>query len=136
MGLRYYIDTNIWVDLFLDRRGPRGEPLGIFAADLLASIKYNDGQIVVSDMLTNELEGLGLLGDFNAFTSGYLCITLSMDDHKYKDAQRLMRDFNLHAADAAHAVLAHDSDSILVTRDNHFRLVEGFIESFAPEDLI
>jgi hypothetical protein len=51
----YYFDTAIWMDVFENRKGFSGEPIGKYGFDLLTSIIVNGHKIMISDCLIYEL---------------------------------------------------------------------------------
>jgi hypothetical protein len=54
--VQYLIDTSIWVDLYENRTGYNGEPLGDYAFKLLGLIKTNRDKIIITDFIIKELE--------------------------------------------------------------------------------
>jgi len=55
MAKKYYIDACIWIDFF-DNRSDRFRPLGDWAIELLNKIVRENGLIIISDHLINELK--------------------------------------------------------------------------------
>lgn len=43
---------------------------------------------------------------------------------------------NVPKGDALHAIAARDNNLILITRDNHFRLLQDISKHYKPEELI
>jgi len=138
MALRFYIDTSIWVDVYEDRTGHCGEPLGEFGTVLLSKILAEKSRIVVTDILLAELHvkfsDSQIKGIFSLFEKLIEPVKSSKDQHE--EALRLASERDVPKGDAFHAILARDSDSILVTRDRHFKKLSDISRPFKPEDLI
>ena len=55
MKKRYYLDTSIWMDIYEDRIGYNGEPLGDYGLKLLLKIRSEGDALVISDIVMKEL---------------------------------------------------------------------------------
>ncbi|MEK6964284.1 MAG: PIN domain-containing protein [Nanoarchaeota archaeon] len=136
--VKYYLDTCIWIDFFEDRKGSKGEPFGEFASRLLTKIQKENNQIMLSDHLLNEFKrGFSLSSILHILDS----LQIEMEGFSYSisqdaEAQRLAKDKNVPFEDALHAILARDSNAILVTRDKHFKKLSSVSNPFKPETLI
>ena len=111
-----YIDTNVWIDFFLNRNdGLR--PLGDFAHELLIKTSQCKYEIVISDWLLKELTKTDHIGQYKEL-EGQL---LEMGKIKYVRTEH--RDIfsakqERHWHDALHEILAIKSKALyLVTRN-------------------
>ncbi len=136
--MKYYLDTSIWMDFF-ERRNDQNLPKGIFAKRLLEKIVAENSEIIYSDALEDELFGQGyswhelqqLLEKFEKVLS-----RTEATDKQIRRAKNLSSRMDVPLLDAIHALIARDSKAIMITRDNHFRLLKDVIESKKPEELI
>ena len=75
MKKRYYLDTSIWMDIYEDRIGYNGEPLGDYAIKLFAMIKAKSHTLVLSDLLVRELESNYSIEEINGMVLPFKKIT-------------------------------------------------------------
>lgn len=134
---RYIIDTSIWIDLYEDRVGFNGEPLGDYAWRLFAAINERKDNIIVSDILMQELIVRYSVEEINGMTRPFESVLKCVSSNKDQqaEAELFAKSRNLPKGDALHAILARDCSAILVTRDNHFRLLRDISEPYKPEEL-
>lgn len=134
----YYFDTSIWLDFFEARNEPNF-PKGKFAKELIEKIIREGDKIIVSD---NNLLELNVLGysefDLNIlldFIRDYL-VFVESDEKQIGKAKDLSLKRNVPQRDALHAILARDNNSILITFDNHFKLLDDITKPNTPKDFI
>ena len=138
MGERYFIDTSIWIDFYEDRIGYKDEPLGDYAFKLLAKIKAKESRIVISDFLIRELEIQYSMEQINGILKPFeklidkIFVTKSQKD----EAIKISLERKVPKGDALHAIAARDDKLILITRDNHFRMLQDITKHYKPEELI
>jgi predicted nucleic acid-binding protein len=138
MAEKYLIDTSIWVDLYEDRKGFKNEPLGDYALKLLTQIKAKESIIAITDLLVRELESNYSMAEINGIfklfkkTSEKIIAT----EEQRKEAEKIAIERNVPKGDALHAIMARDSNLILVSRDKHFKQLADISKSFKPEELI
>jgi predicted nucleic acid-binding protein len=134
----YYFDTSIWMDIFENRKGFSGEPIGKYGRKLLATIILNNYHVVVSDETSKELSDY--CGSFmvNALLTnlGKNILKVVFTDSEKEEALRTSQERNVPFGDALHAIIARDTHSVLIARDNHFRLLDDICPHFKPEDLL
>ncbi|MGV8171161.1 MAG: type II toxin-antitoxin system VapC family toxin [Candidatus Woesearchaeota archaeon] len=138
MTQRYLIDTSIWIDLYEDRIGFNGEPLGEYALKLISKLLTQKHIMVVSNILIVELEKYysigqirGMLQPFKSIIEKAIATTTESREARIISIAR-----NLPYGDALHAILARNRKAILITRDKHFRKLEDISEHFTPEDIL
>ncbi len=138
MSKRYLVDTCIWIDLYEDRVGYNGEPLGEYAWQFVKKIKAADDRVVVTNFGLKELERRCTLEQINGlFAMLRIPIdTVSVDKKQWNEASLLSQERNLSRGDAIHAIVARDNALTLVTRDNHFKLLTDISIFYKPEELI
>ena len=61
---------------------------------------------------------------------------VEINDKQLKEAAALSKEHKIPLGDAVHGILARDTNSIMVTRDRHFRKLKDKINIKKPEDLI
>ena len=138
MTEKYLIDTSIWVDLYEDRKGYNGEPLGDFALKLLSLIKAKEYKIVITDFLIRELEMNYSMGEIRGMMKLFEKILekVAATTEQREEAKRIAEERNLPKGDALYAIIARDNNLILVTRDRHFKQLNDISEHHKPEDII
>lgn len=52
------------------------------------------------------------------------------------EAIKISLERKVPKGDALHAIVARDSNLILITRDNHFRMLQDVSKHYRPEELI
>lgn len=138
--MKYYLDTSIWRDYY-ENRSDRFRPLGEWAYRLMQIISQNEEHVVFySDLVVRELmidfseseikEIFWIINKTNQLKK------IIVDDLQIQEAKKLSRERNVPFADAIHAIAARDNCAILVTRDEHFLLLNDICQSHKPEDLI
>jgi predicted nucleic acid-binding protein len=142
MPERIYLDANIYLDYFLDRKDSL-KPLGEFAFKLLNEAVNCKFFVIISNETLREVckvlrkteEGVWATFFSDLVEFDKISIIFSSSENEQK-AKEFSRKFRLHFADSLHLVLAVESKAILVSRDKHF---EGLKDSFAvktPEELL
>ena len=135
---KYYFDTSIWLD-FLEKRDEPHMPKGEWATRLIHKIAQNNAQIVVSDVIKNEMVGLGYskYEIEEIFSNLRKIITyVHSTEKQFKRARDLSKKRKIPLMDAFHALIARDNKAIFITLDKHFREITDIIKSFRPQDLI
>ncbi len=138
MPEKYYIDTSIWMDLYEDRKGYNGEPLGNFALKLFSLIKAKKNFLVITDLLIRELEMNYSLPEINGMVKPFEKIIekIIATDKQRDEAKKIAKERGIPPGDVLHAIIARDNNLILITRDKHFRHLEDISPHHKPEDLI
>jgi predicted nucleic acid-binding protein len=136
--VKYYIDTAIWIDLYEGRKGFHGEPLGEYASRLFSHIIESDDIIVFTDMHITEL-GIRyqteiIIEMLNPFINNIEMVDSTPDQRN--EAAGASKKLNIPNGDVLHAIIAKSTESVLVTRDKHFKELQGICKSFKPEELI
>lgn len=134
----FYIDTSIWIDLYENRTGYNGEPLGDYALKLFALIKLKKVTLFISDMLVRELEGYYSLAEINGMMKPFENIIQKIitTEEQRIEARKISEKRNIPPGDVLHAIIARDNNLILITRDNDFRQLMDISEYYKPEDII
>jgi len=132
------IDTSIWIDVYEDRKGFNGEPLGEYGLKLLSDILARKDKIIISEILIDELSGryslshiLGMLKPFEDIIEKII-----PTEEEKKIAKKISIERELPLGDALHAIIARDNNAILITRDKHFRKLEDISSHYRPEEII
>ncbi|MCX6710196.1 MAG: PIN domain-containing protein [Candidatus Woesearchaeota archaeon] len=135
---RYYFDTAIWIDILNDRVGFQNEPLGEYGLKLAEQIISSGNKIVISDAVLDELLRYFSLeelnGLFRQFEKNMLKVFSTSKERR--EAALLASLKNVPSGDALHALLAKRTNSILISRDNHFCLLDYVSKHFKPEELL
>lgn len=138
MTEKYYLDSCIWRDYF-ENRSDRFRPLGDWALDLIKKIMREEGTFIISDHLINELKKNYSLDELNKFFDVIpkaLIIRISTNENQAKEAFKIKKELGIPFGDAVHAILARDSNAVLISRDKHFYELNMQIKIKRPEELI
>ncbi|MBW2984100.1 PIN domain-containing protein [Candidatus Woesearchaeota archaeon] len=137
MAEKYYLDSSIWMDLYEDRKGYKGEPLGDFAWKLFGFIKANKSKIVISDLIIRELEMNYSVPAINGMMKPFedLLERISIAPEERDEAEKLAEERHIPKGDALHAILARNHKLVLIARDNHFKELEDISKHHKPEDV-
>ena len=138
MARRFYLDTSIWLD-FLEKRDEPGLPKGTWAKELIEKIIKDNDKLVLSEVIKNELIGLGysryeLESVFFPFQK--ILISVYSDKKQFGKAKDLSNKRNIPLFDALHALIARDSKALLITRDKHFDKLLDIGSYKKPEEVI
>ena len=137
MAEKYLIDTSIWVDLYEDRKGYAGEPLGDFAFKLFGMIKAKQNKIVITDLTIRELEMNYSIPEINGMMKPFEAImekVIASEDQR-DEAKKIAEERNVPKGDALHAVIARDNKFVLIARDKHFKQLTDISQHHKPEDI-
>lgn len=136
--MQYLVDTSIWVDLYEDRIGYSGEPLGDYAFKLLGLIRANKDKITVTDFLIKELEAIYSMEQIRGMMMPFedVLSKIISSEKQRSEAKKISAERNIPKGDALHAVMARDCSARLISRDKHFRLLKDVAEHYFPEELI
>ena len=137
MASKYYIDTAIWRDLHENRKD-KFKNLGELVFESLKKIRTNKEKIIYSDFVVEELSHAYDRQTINKLFNGVseALEKVEINEQQLKEAADLSKKLNIPFGDAVHGVLARDNNSIMVTRDRHFRKLKDKITIKKPEDLI
>ena len=137
MASKYYIDTAIWRDLHENRKD-KSKNLGELAFEAIKKIRINKEKIVYSDFVFEELSHAYDEQTINKLfkDASELLEKAKINEGQLKEAADLSKKLNIPFGDAVHGVLARDNNTIMVTRDHHFRKLKDKITIKKPEDLI
>ena len=137
MAEKYYLDTSIWMDYYEDRKDP-SKDIGEFAFKLLCRLLASKSRIVVSTFLLNELETAYSLDKIRGLTLPFkgLMERVDVSDKQREEAKKIAQERGIPKGDVIHAILARDSNAILVSRDKHFQLLKDICKVVKPEEII
>ncbi len=138
MNRPFLIDTSIWIDLYEDRVGFQGEPLGEYALKLFAMIKAQQQTIILTDLLMIELETNYSIAEINGMIKPFELRVkkIIVTKKQREEAKIIAAKRNVPPGDVLHAIIAKEHDAILVTRDNHFKQLTDISPHYNPEELI
>lgn len=132
---RYYFDTSIWLDIF-EKRGSNGE----LARTLMQKIIVEDGTVVYSDMVVMELANLGYsqheIRNILGIAQPDHIMRIQVTKLQFKEGKMLAHKRRIPRGDAIHAIIARDTDSCLVSRDEDFQKLKDVAKAYLPEDLL
>lgn len=140
MGRLIYLDSNVYLDYFENRRD-RLRPLGEFAFGLLKRAMNCEFDILVSGHVINEVEARGCLKDFKflLIDLGSLnkLVRVETTEADKAKARQLESEQKSHFKDALHAVLAEKGGAcVLVTRNvKDFQELSDLVDIALPEAL-
>jgi predicted nucleic acid-binding protein len=87
-------------------------------------------------MLIFELSRQYNENEINSTVLPFQKVLIVSSELQKKEAKTIAKQRNIPEGDALHAVLARDSDAILITRDRHFLLLIDICLSRKPEELL
>jgi len=135
MAERYYFDTSIWMDHYLER-GKNGES----ALKLILKIIADDSIIIFSNFVEKELKNLGLskteITSFLQIVKPDHIKIAQVTKEEFEEARKLAKQRSIPSGDAIHAVVARDSQAQLVSRDWDFEKLKDISRAKKPEELI
>ncbi|MEK6967227.1 MAG: PIN domain-containing protein [Nanoarchaeota archaeon] len=138
MVKKYYFDTSIWLDLFEDRN-EQGIPKGEWAHNLLSRIIEKNERVVLSDIVVLEFQAAGYssneIENLFCFIKPII-INIDATEKQLRRANDLSSKRKVPRGDALHALIARESNAILVTLDHHFMKLSDIISPQKPQDLI
>lgn len=132
----YYIDTCIWRD-YLENREDNFRPLGEWAFMLFKLVEKEDGVVLYSSFVIDELWKKYTEKEINDMLKIIKNVwEVKATKQQIQEAAILGKIRGMGFSDAIHAILARDNNAILVTRDNHFIDLTDIATIKKPEELI
>jgi predicted nucleic acid-binding protein len=137
---RYYFDSATWRDFYENRFGPKGRPLGGYAARLIMKIISQKDEILFSDLVIDELSAKFNKEEINEMFDvlSHLKILKKVDviREQMLEFKRIAIERAVPPYDAAHAVIARDSNAIIVSQDKHFEKLKDIAVWKKPDELV
>jgi len=128
----FYLDTCIWLDL-IEERGTNG----IKAKQFIKFVVQNNHVIFYSDLTMLELRKRGYnLISILKIVKNIIIRHVHIYPEHVKYARILSKKRNIPNKDALHATIAKDNHSYMVSRDKHFQIIWGLIQTYLPEDFL
>ncbi len=126
------------MDIYEDRKGYYGEPLGDFALKLFSSIVQNKDKIVISSLLIKELEKQYSMEEISGMMKPFeaLIEKCRVSDDQERLARRIGKERDIPPGDVLHAIVARDNNCVLITRDHHFKKIEDLKKHYKPEEFM
>lgn len=135
---RYYFDTSIWLDFFENRDEPNF-PKGSRIKMLIKRITKNDGKLIISEAVINEMLAIG----YSIYEIKELFLPLRKrliriysTKKQFGKAKDLSQKRSIPVFDALHALIARDNKAMMITRDEHFNKLLDITKPKKPEELI
>ncbi len=135
---KYLIDTSIWVDLRENRKSFNKEPLGDYAFELFKKIIVEKDKIVITDYIQRELESNYKISEIKGMFLLFRVIIekIIVSEKQREEAKKISEKRKVPKGDALHAIIARDNKLVMITRDNHFRILDDISKHYKPEELI
>ena len=139
----FYIDTNIYLNLWQKEESPAGKPLWQIAECFLSRIEKENKRIYFSGFVLKELKFILSEEEFQAksslFENSQRFSKIIAANEDYVKARKLESEsqFKISFFDCMHIVLSRKANVILVTRDR--KLIEfanKHCEVLRPEDCL
>jgi len=126
------------MDIYEDRKGFKGEPLGFFGISILASVLEQKDRITITDLLVSELKRYYTLEQINGMFAPFerLIDRINATSNEREEALTLSISRDVPRGDALHAIIARDHGLILISRDNHFKTLQDITQYHLPEEFI
>ncbi len=134
----YYFDTGIWLDFFENRDEPN-IPKGKWAKTLIEKIIEENGRIVLSEVIKNEMITLKYSRyeiDELFFPFSKLLVNIYSTKKQFRRAKDLSKKRKIPIFDALHALIARDNRAIMVSLDKHFDKLLDIVKYRKPYELI
>ncbi len=133
---KYYLDTSIWVDYFEDRKDNL-KPLGEFAYIFLKTCITKNNIIIYSELVIFELTSIYSYFPNKIFSSfEKIMCNSKISPKQIQEAEKISRERKIPFNDCLHAIIARDTNAMLITRDKHFNSLLDIVESLKPEEVI
>jgi predicted nucleic acid-binding protein len=135
----YYVDTNIWIDLWEDRSDGL-KPLGEFAFQFFKNAIENKCMVYYSKLVVLELrkkfnEGV-IEGElFKPLREAGILKEVSISKKQMSEARKIASKRCVPLGDALHAIIARDNRAILVSRDAHCLMLQDIVDVENPEEI-
>lgn len=137
--MRFYIDTCVWRDHHEDRVGKGGRDLGKESSQMLWRIIKNKNTIIFSDIVIRELQNYYLEEDVKQLFTWLATLTstefIESTINIRKTAMKIGGERDVPANDALHALLAKESESVLVTQDKDFEKLKDIVTAKKPSEV-
>ena len=137
MSQNIYVDTNIWIDYWIDRKSGL-IPFGDFATQMFNRVLDCEFTIITSEYIISELKNnfkFELAPRLGVFKSANKLKVVPSQEGVFSLAKSLSEQRSLPFYDAIHVCMAKQEDAILITRDKHFQLVNDLVSVSLPEEL-
>ncbi len=136
MAENYYLDANIWLDIY-EKRGVRGE----MSKKLFEKIILNDDIIYFSDLIIEELKKTGYsqyeINQIFSIAKPNNLKRVHIRKEQINEARKAATKQKVPKADALHAILARDNQFTLISRDKQdFPKLQHIWPARLPEEFI
>jgi predicted nucleic acid-binding protein len=136
MTEKYLLDTQIWIDHYLERI-PHGEA----ALKLILKIIAEDSIIIFSNFIEKEMTDIGLskteIESLLSMIKPNHIKKVSVTKSQFEEAHRIAKQKNIPLGDSIHAIIARDNEAQLVSRDEKdFRKIKDIAIMKEPKDLL
>ena len=143
MGQKLYLDTNVYLDYFLDRKDNL-RPLGLYASRLYNEAVSCKFQVLISEAVIEEICDVLKFKPRQVWEVMLKPLVekekIERVEFSEEEARRLTwqfsRECSLPEMDALHLGISVKTDSILVTRDSHFEKLKERFNIKKPEELL
>ncbi len=136
---KYYVDTCIWRD-FGEQRKDKFRPLGEWAFEFFKKVKESKEIRLYSDLVVRELSlaysESKIQELFSFILEDQALVKIEIKESQFQEAIRIKKEKQFPYSDLLHAILARDSQAILITRDKHFLELLDLVMIKKPEDLL
>lgn len=138
--MRYYLDTCVWRDFYENRIGFKGKLLGSQANELFLKIIKRKDKIIFSDFVVKELKKDFTEQEINEMLTilffSKVLEKAGFSEKDYKEAKKIGLERNIPPGDVLHAIISKNSNSILVSQDNHINKLNDIVKVMKPEEII
>ena len=136
--MRFYIDTNIWIDLWSDRMAGI-QPVGYYAKAMFDKLINSKNGLVISDFIVRELE-VNFPKDLvnerlkKLQELGFLEI-VKITKEIFNEGKELSRKVGIPTHDGVHVIIAKKLGLTIITRDKHFEKIKDIVKVLDPGEL-
>jgi predicted nucleic acid-binding protein len=134
--MKFYLDTNIWLDYFQNRSSGL-LPIGEFAFIFLKKAIELDIPIYYSDLILDELSRVSKNHSKNEIiqATNKKAIFIKTTNQDLIVAKQINKLKKIHFADALHIAIAKRLDATIISRDKHFYSID-LTDVYLPEEVI
>jgi len=139
----YYVDTNIWLNLFKMEGDPsKGKPYWKIAFDFFENVKQKDEVIYTSSIILKELkyklnDKFDYVTEFFRKSKFIRMIKTKNEDYDFARKLEDETNFKIGFLDYLHIAISKRLDVLLITRDRDMiEIAKNHIKVKRPEELV
>ncbi|MDD5182502.1 MAG: type II toxin-antitoxin system VapC family toxin [Candidatus Nanoarchaeia archaeon] len=137
--MKLYVDSNIFLNYFLDEFGPIETFSSFRAEEFFTKASEGNIQIIVSNLVISEITDVSSLDekDVKKFLLTIHAKLENVTPNDVNKAKEVSKKYGLHLRDAIHTVMALQTgcDAVVTRNLKDFNKVSDLIKALKPEEL-